>query len=270
MLDKIFDNQLASRMSAGEVLLGSFHDFVDPQMIELVAACGFDFMVLEHEHGLRDYSDLQSCIRACEVAGASALIRLGDASENLVERMLDGGAAGIVVPHITSAAGAALAASWARYPPDGVRGTGYRRGPTWIRGPLETQRRQQRNDDVVVVAIIEDPEGVENIEAIVEVDGLTGIMPGPGDLAMAMGNLPMDHPAVVEALDHVRTCVRGSQKHLIEFCVDPGDTSRYVDGGANAVMIGHDALLVTELYRGIANGMREGLPADQRAARRVV
>lgn len=270
MLEKIYNNRLAERMMSEEVLLGSFHDFVDPSMIELVGACGFDFIVLEHEHGLRDFSDLQSCIRACELSGASPLVRLGDASENFVERLLDGGAAGIIVPHIKTAADAKRAASWARYAPDGVRGTGYRRGPSWIRGPVESQRRQQRNDDVVVFAIIEDPEGVENIEEILQVDGLTGIMPGPFDLALAMGNIQIDDERVVSAMSHVRACVRESEKLLMEFCVNPADTARFIEGGANAVMIGHDAILITDLYRNVANTMREGLPESQREARPVV
>lgn len=266
-LDRIYSDDFVARMRGGEVLLGSFHDLVDPTLIELVGACNFDFVVLELEHGLRSMNDIQSLIRAAEVAGTSPLVRLGDPTENLVARLLDGGATGILVPNVRTADDVETVVNWSYYPPLGTRGTAFRRGPLRVAGEAEVRRREERNKSVAVIAIIENEEAVDNIESILEVDGLVGVMPGPGDYALSLGNVTWDDPRVGAAMNKIREAVGKTDKLLIEFCVNPADTARFVAGGAHGVMIGHDAFLIGDFYKRIAKEMEEGLPAETRSKR---
>lgn len=266
-LDRIYSDDFVARMRGGEVLLGSFHDFIDPTLIEVVGGCGFDFVVLELEHGLRSMNDIQSLIRAAEVAGTSPLVRLGDVTENLVARLLDGGATGILVPNVRTAKDVETVVRWSYYPPLGTRGTAFRRGPLMVPGEAEVRRREERNNSVAVIAIIENEEAVDNIESILEVDGLVGVMPGPGDYALSLGNVTWDDPRVGAAMNKIREAVGKTDKLLIEFGMNPADTARFVAGGAHGVMIGHDAFLIRDLYKRIANEMEEGLPAETRSKR---
>jgi 2-keto-3-deoxy-L-rhamnonate aldolase RhmA len=90
--------QIKPRLAQGDVLIGAVINMTNPTMIELVCGAGADFLFLDFEHGLRDYSDVQGALIAAEMCNTPALVRLGERNSNLAERMLDAGAAGADFP----------------------------------------------------------------------------------------------------------------------------------------------------------------------------
>ena len=190
----------AERVRGDEPLVGTLHDFDEPHLIELIGRCGVDFVVFCYEHGLKDEARVGNLIKAAELAGVPALVRVGRREENSLERFLDAGAAGFLVAHITDKGRAEQVVRWSNYPPLGDRGAGFTRG--WIAqlGEEEYERKMRANRDLVLIGIIEDPAGVENIDEILQVEGFAGFIAGPGDLALAMGEKSHLAPPVVEAL----------------------------------------------------------------------
>lgn len=127
---------LKSRLDAGETTIGTLHDFIDPTLIEVIGFCGFDFVVLEYEHGLRSLETIQNLIRAAQTVPIPAIVRIGTPDASLISRLFEAGATGVMVAHIKTGAEAETIVRAARYPPAGTRGQGYpRRDRLWKLGP---------------------------------------------------------------------------------------------------------------------------------------
>jgi 2-keto-3-deoxy-L-rhamnonate aldolase RhmA len=256
----------AQRIETGDLLLGSFHDFIDPALIEIVGYAGFDFVCLEYEHGLRDFGTLQHLIRAAQQAGLFTLVRISGNDLNLIERLLDGGADGVSVAHVKTVEQARAIVSAAKYPPEGVRGEGYsRRNSLWRFGPTNRDWQKAANRRSAVFFIIEDPEGVANIEGICRVPGLSGIVPGPGDLANALGESSLYADSVQNALRRVRDSVIENGLALLEFVVEKEHAKVAYENGARLIMYGHDVILIGDLYDQLARDTREflGVSGDE-------
>ena len=223
---------------------------MEPTLIELVAYSGFDFVILEHEHGLRDFGDMQHVIRAAQVAGIDVLVRVASHDSNLIERFLDAGATGVMVAHIRTAEEARAVVRATKYGPDGTRGEGFtRRGHIWGLGPRNREWQLKANRETVVFAIIEDLEGVRNINQILDVEGLTGVTPGPGDLAVELGGLALDSPEVrkeVRAIQQATSAREG--KALMSFLINAEQVGPAMEAGSNLLLFGHDTILVANMY----------------------
>jgi 2-keto-3-deoxy-L-rhamnonate aldolase RhmA len=255
---------LRKRLEAGEVLLGILHDFADPAIIETSAHAGFDFVVLEYEHGLRSLETILQLIRAADAAGVAPIVRLGTIDTNLISRCLEAGATGLMIAHVLTKEDAETIVGAAMYPPAGRRGQGYpRRGRLWKLGPDSAAADERSNRDVILIAQIEDVEGVENIESILDVPGLTGVAPGPADLAASMGNLSLGAPEVEAALTTVRAAVdRRDDKYALGLLIDPMAAPALRESGTQMLMYNHDVILIGELFEALVVGAREAMAAE--------
>jgi 4-hydroxy-2-oxoheptanedioate aldolase len=239
---------IKQRLAAGQTLVGAVINVVHPTIIELCCGAGADFLFLDFEHGLRDYSDLEKGLITAELCEVPALVRIGERSENLVARVLDGGAAGILFPHVSTAAEAETLVSWCRYKPLGARGSGIARGFLRHQGN-EYDRRQQASHDVVCMMIVEDLAGANNIREILAVDGVTGVAIGPGDLSMELGVDRWDHPKVQAIIEQMSATVRQERgRALLRLCLAPEDAPMQMKAGANMLLLTHDVHLIKSMY----------------------
>lgn len=252
---------MRARLEDGEALVGALLDMTDPTLVELVGYAGYDYVVLEHEHGLRSLETVQALIRAAEGAGLGCFVRIGSIEPSLISRLFEAGVTGVMVAHVKTREEAETIVHAAKYPPEGTRGQGYvRRGRLWKLGPESNRLDQESNRDSIVIALIEDPEGVDNIDAILDVPGLTGVAPGPADLAAAMGGLELDSAEVAAALETVRKAVRAREdRYLLGLLVAPDAAPALVESGTQLLMLNHDVILVGEYYEALLGSTRRAL-----------
>ncbi|MGJ7916186.1 HpcH/HpaI aldolase family protein [Massilia sp. LXY-6] len=255
--------KLKARLAAGDVLVGAVVNILDPMLVEVVCGAGADFLFMDFEHGLKDYSAVANALIAAELCDVPALVRIGEKSENLVARMLDAGAAGLLFSHVSTAQEAEELVSWCRYKPLGVRGSGVTRGFLRHYGS-EYDRRQQASQDVACIMIVEDMVGVRNLEAILAVDGVTGVAIGPGDLSMELGVDRWDHPKVLELLDQMAATARGFPgQGLLRLCLDPAEASGQIASGTNMLLITHDVHLIKNMYKSLFAGFQAAVGASR-------
>ena len=173
----------AARLRNRQPVLGYWSVIDSPVSTEWLAHIGWDYIALDLQHGLIGYDGMLRGLTAIDSAhGPAGIIRVEANDMTPIGRALDAGAAGVIVPLIDTADDAARAVSATRYPPAGVRSY----------GPMRSQLRigpdpADANRDPAVIAMIETPLGLENVEAICAVAGLDAVYVGPSDLRLAVG-----------------------------------------------------------------------------------
>lgn len=193
MLDhsRPLDTRLPDMLRSGNRLRGIFNGIPSPALVEMCAFAGFDFLVIDNEHGCAGMETTEHMLRAARASNLPALVRC---LEHDIARTLDCGAGGIQVPMVSTAAHAAALVRCVKYPvPGGGSGIRGERGSAFssraagygaFGGPAHTQRS---NEGIALVVMIETPEGVANASAIAAVEGVDGVFIGPNDLAHNMG-----------------------------------------------------------------------------------
>lgn len=158
-----------------------------PEIVEIVGYAGYDFAWIDAEHGSLDFSEIRELIRAADAAGIDALVRPMTLDASPIAQMLDLGAAGIIAPDVRTVTDAQAVVAATRFAPTGVRGAcPCGRAVGHLSHDWSADRRRL-DDEVLAFGIIEDREGVENVEAIAREGGLDGLMFGPFDLSMSLG-----------------------------------------------------------------------------------
>lgn len=199
-----FDSRLRPRLASGDRLRGIFIGLPSPALVEMCAFAGFDFVVIDNEHGSSDLQTTEHMLRAARATGILGIVRC---LTHDVPRVLDIGASGVQVPMIGNVREAEELVKMVRYPLPG--GQGGSRGSAFstraagygaFGGPAHTRRS---NDGIGLIAMIETPEGVANAFEIASVPGIDAVFVGPNDLAHTMGHDNRWHdPEVAQAIAH--------------------------------------------------------------------
>lgn len=187
MRDVKAKRDLFEMMARGEKPLGIFISSLDPASTDIAAAAGFDYVVLDGEHGRLGRIEVEHHVRAALAGGTVPFVRILENSQTLIQATLDVGAQGLVVPHVDTAADARAAVAASRYSPNGRRGM----CPASLAGAYTLdgwpERVRSADDNIMVIPIIESRKAVENIDEILAVDGIDVVHFGPGDLSADMG-----------------------------------------------------------------------------------
>lgn len=177
---------LRERIRTGEHLRGILLRVPSPMLVDMAGTNDFAFVLLDTEHGIADQKELSEHITAARAAHISTLVRVGEGEWPLVQRVLDAGAEGVVIPHVRDAAGATRAVRSAHYPPGGDRGFAtYTAAGRW--GKATAAEHVAAAERTLVVVMIEDVEGVQNATAIAATPGVDAVFVGPADLAASLG-----------------------------------------------------------------------------------
>lgn len=174
------------RIRSGAPLRGTFVKTPAVEVIEILALTGLDFICLDAEHAALGRRELDQCLAIARALSLPALVRLSHRAPDTILQALDGGAAGIVAPHVRSAADAADVARWARFGPDGRGYAGSTRQGGFTSRPMANLLRDA-GEEVTVIAQIEDADAVEAIDAIAATPELDGLFFGAADLAVSLG-----------------------------------------------------------------------------------
>ena len=186
---------------------GTLHGFFlgqpSPAVVEMIGWAGFDFVIVDMEHGPTGLETLEHLLRAADSVGVAGLVRVASSDAADILHALDCGAAGILVPHVTDAEVARHVVRHSYYPPVGTRGINSitRAGRHGLAGPTYLRDQAERT---AVLVMIEDRAALDHVDAIARVPGVDAVFVGPADLAASMG-FPGEprHPEVVAAIDAI-------------------------------------------------------------------
>ncbi len=225
-------NRVKQKLMAGETVWSSSLRLPEPGLCEVLGYAGWDFVLLDGEHGALDATTLDRLVQGCFAGGTTPIVRvLRPNDPEAIMHALDLGAQGILIPHCRTADDARRLVSAAMYSPRGNRGFGPGRSTLWGR-VSGSDYVKTANDEVLLLALIEDPEGVENVEAIAA-GGLDGLWVGTGDLALGYGvGAERDHPLVMQAAERI---LAACQRHGIA-C---GYPARSAEEGRRAAQQGY-------------------------------
>ncbi|HEY3108047.1 MAG TPA: aldolase/citrate lyase family protein [Chloroflexota bacterium] len=208
-------NELAARLAAGAAVVGPLLSFNSPELVEVCGFAGFDFVLIDAEHNLVGPESCQQLVRAAEVAGLTALVRVPRNDQATILGFLETGVQGVVVPHVRGAVDAAAAVAAVKYPPIGRRSAaGSSRPANYGLTQTAGEYFALANERTMVIALVEEVEGFENLEAIGRTPGIDLLFLGDGDLAMDMGRPGQrEHPAVRRVVEDA--VVRGRAANLL-------------------------------------------------------
>ncbi|MGB5948336.1 MAG: aldolase/citrate lyase family protein [Parvibaculum sp.] len=198
---------LKSRWASGEVTLGAWCMIPEALSAEALARNGFDWVLVDMQHGCMDYETALAMIRAIDLTPAVPIVRVPWNDPGIIGRVLDAGALGVVIPMIQTAEDARRAVEACLYPPAGRRSfgpvrVGMRDGPRYF---------SEANGRVAVIPMIETAEALASVEEIASVPGVDALFVGPFDLSVALGLPPGDNdgqPAFDEAIARVAAAAR--------------------------------------------------------------
>ena len=170
---------------------------------EVVAQCGFDSVTVDMQHGVQDYQSMVQCFQAMQVHPVTPMVRVPWNEPGIIGKVLDGGAWGVICPMVNNVAEAKALVSYALYPPKGKRSNGPIRAGAY--GDA-TPYQATANDEVLVIPMIETQEAIDNIDAILDVPGISGIYIGPSDLGLSLGLVPKldrDEPEILKIYEKI-------------------------------------------------------------------
>lgn len=248
-------NHFKARLKTGGTQIGLWVALGDPSVAELAAQTGFDWLVIDGEHGPNGLRDVLAQLRAVGTA-SHPVVRVRDDNRAEIKQMLDIGAQTILIPMVESADQAREAVKSVLYPPQGVRGigaalaraSGYNSIPDYL---------QSANDEICLLLQVESRAGLEALDEILAVEGVDGVFVGPADLAADMGHLgkpgaPEVQAAVVDALTRIRAAGRAAGILTSDRALAKG----YADLGVEFLAVGSDAGVLVSGLRNLAKAFK--------------
>ncbi|MFN8524404.1 MAG: aldolase/citrate lyase family protein [Chloroflexota bacterium] len=204
-------NPLRQKIADGKAVIGPLLQEMpgSPDLVEFLGAAGFDFVMIDGEHGGVGVELCRDLVRAADAVGVPALARVPDANPGRILAFLDQGVQGIILAHCNTAADAEALVQAVKYPPRGIRGaaTASRAG-NYGYGPGAIKHVEIANRETMCLGLVEEFRAMEHVPAMLKVDGFDGCFLGPGDLALSMGleyfgHWP-PHPDVQKLVDKAR------------------------------------------------------------------
>ncbi|HEV7603365.1 MAG TPA: aldolase/citrate lyase family protein [Candidatus Limnocylindrales bacterium] len=248
---------LHTRLRSGETLLGTFAGLGSPVATELIARAGFDWLLIDLEHGAGTESDLLANLHAVGATSTAALVRPQSGERLRIGRALDLGAHGIMVPRIDLPEQAREAVAWMRYPPDGTRGLALSTRGAGL-GALGHTDIQAINGRILGIIQIESPSAVRHAAEIAAIDGVDVLFVGPTDLSHSLG-VPgrFDDPVYLDALRHVATTAEAAGKAAGILLRDAKALSRHRELGFRFIGLGSDGAFIIDGARAVLAGARD-------------
>ena len=211
---------------------------------EVMTTAGYDSLTIDMQHGLIDYQAMTGMLQAIHGTGVTGMVRVPWLDPAHVMKVLDAGAQGIICPMVNSAQDAAQLVDFARYPPHGSRSI----GPIRARYMLGGDYIPASGDTILVFAMIETAEAMENLDAIVGTPGLDGVYIGPSDLTMSLSNGAMpvgmdrEEPEIVEAIERILKAAHGAGIRACLHTAKPEYARRGLEWGFDLITMSSDII----------------------------
>ena len=250
-------NNLKKALQDGKVALGPFLKFTDPAVVEIMGFAGFDFVIIDGEHGPISIESAQNMIRAAETANITSVIRVSNNDESLILRALDIGAQGIEIPQINSESEAIRAVKSVKYSPQGERGVcRYVRAANYS-SMDKFKYFKYANEETMIIAHIEGVDGINNLDEILSVPGIDVIFIGPYDLSQSLG-IPgeVNNPLVTEKMKEVILKCKKSKAAVGTFADDVETAKSWISLGVQYMAFSVDVGILYEASKNIINKLK--------------
>lgn len=236
------NHQFRQRLLDGELLIGTLITLAAPEVAEIMAAAGFDWLFIDAEHSPLSTGDMQRILQGAG-AGMPGVVRLANDDPVAIKKALDIGAAGIIVPQVNSAAQAEEVVRRAKYAPDGRRGVGVARAHRYGLG--FGSYVDSANEETAVIIQAEHIDAVNHIEAIVGVSGIDAVLVGPYDLSASLGLIgQVTHPDVTAAMQRVTDACLKAGMRLGIFGTSAAAVAPAIAQGYTLITVGIDTMLL--------------------------
>ena len=237
------NHQMRVRLLAGELLVGTLVTLPAPEVAEILAGLGFDWLFIDAEHGPLSIHQAQMLLQAAG-ARCPCLVRVPAGEEVWIKKALDIGAAGVIVPQVHTAGQAEQVVRLCKYPPEGSRGVGVARAHGY--GRRFKEYVAAANQEVVVVVQAESAEAVRNIQSIVEVPGIDAVLIGPYDLSTSLGKAgQLADPDVAGAIATITESCHHAGVRLGAFGMDAAAVQPFIATGFNLIAVGIDTVFLS-------------------------
>lgn len=255
------ENRLKRMLREGKRTAGAWLQIASPFTAEILAQAGFDWLIVDMEHGPGDILTLVSQLQAMNGTAAVPLVRAPWNDFVTIKRILDAGAYGLLVPYVNTAEEAEAAVRACRYPPQGIRGVA---GSPRAQGYGQSVQAYlaRANEEILLITAVETPAAVANLDAILAVEGIDGVFIGPMDLATSMGHLGSPgHAEVQAAIAEVEGKVLQAGKALGTISGTWDQAQRLYERGYQMVMLMADGVSLAKLAGEAVAQFRKAYPA---------
>lgn len=254
--DPVLVNPVKQKLARGQTVLGTFVSLPSPPFVQVLAGCGFDFLIVDCEHGPISVETAQAMITATAASSCVPLARVAWNLPWLAKPLLDSGALGIVFPLIRSAADARAAVAACRYAPAGERGWGPFYAPSrWGLGALDYSARA--DEAVLTILLIEHVDAVRAIDAIAATPGVDVAMIAPYDLSTSLGRPgAFEDPAFLEAVAEAERGIRAAGVVLGGLAGTAERATALAARGYRFLCLAYDVLLIETAMRGLLAAAR--------------
>ena len=236
-------NPFKQALKAGRLQIGLWHSLSSNLAVEILADSGFDWILLDTEHAPNELPMVHTQLQAMGGGTAHAVVRAAWNDQVIIKRLLDIGAQSLLIPYVETEEEARRAVMSVRYPPEGFRGfAGQARASRYgrIKG-----YHAAANAEICLLVQVETKRGLENLEQIAKVEGVDGVVVGPGDLSAALGYLGQpDHPEVVKVIDDTIQRIKDAGSAPGILSGDPELAQHYIERGCLFAAVGTDVGLL--------------------------
>jgi 4-hydroxy-2-oxoheptanedioate aldolase len=252
-------NKLKARIAAGKAAVNGWLAIPSGFSAEVMAQCGWDSVTVDLQHGVQDYQSMVQCFQAMQAHPITPLVRVPWNEPGIIGKCLDGGAMGIICPMVNSAAEATALADASLYPPLGKRSNGPIRAAMYGEA---SSYQATANTEILVITMIETQAGIDNIDEILSVPGISGIYIGPSDMGLALGMIPIldrEEPVILEIYGKLLASCKKHGKFAGLHNGTASYAARMIQKGFQFVTIANDSGLM-------ARAAREAVLATRKAA----
>ncbi len=251
---------LKKSISNGELIVGIYSIASHPTIVEMLGYAGFDFVVIDTEHAACAPSslELENLIRAAYASDIAPLVRVNQVDQGMIEKALDLGAQGTVIPHVQTKGHAGLAVKASHFPPEGERGCappvkaskhGWEPFPEFVR---------RSNEESLVIPLIEDNRGYDNLDDILTVDGLDAIHFGGFELSLSLGR-GGDMSTVNEYMDIVYAKCREAKIPVMDVVWDFERAQMVIKKNCRIIAFSVDLMLAASKYKEVISRINSEL-----------
>jgi 4-hydroxy-2-oxoheptanedioate aldolase len=251
-------NYLKEALMNGKTAFGPFLKITDPAVVEIMGFAGFDFVIIDQEHGPISVQSAQDMIRAAESVNITPIIRVADNDESLILRALDIGAQGVEIPQINCKSDALRAVNSAKYSPQGDRGVcRYVRAANYS-STDKFKYFKSANKGTMVIIHIEGVKGINNLDEILSVSGIDVVFIGPYDLSQSLG-IPgkVNDSLVVEKMKEVVLKCKQHKIAVGTFADDVQTAKKWISLGVQYMSFSVDVGILYEASKSIMNELKD-------------